>query len=211
MSEIFTCFGYGSLVNRHTLPADSVSVRVRVSGWRRAWRLSADTERGRRCTLTVIPDADCAILGTVVAQPATRADALRQREAFYAKADVPAAAIEWIDDRPPGWPDPFIHVGEPAFARAGDHDYPILLSYVETVLAGFLNTFGDDGPGHFIETTADWHVPVLNDRSNPIYPRAIALTAQERGLVDRLLTQAGVTPVEMPALQSQPTSVSEIR
>jgi cation transport protein ChaC len=196
MSEIFTCFGYGSLVNRRTLPADAECLRVRVTGWRRAWRHASLTASGRRCTLTVVPDPDCTIFGTVVAQPVSGAGALQQREAQYGQVGLPPESVVWLDERPAGWPDPFIHVGHAEHARPGDFDHPVLLSYLDTVLSGFLATFGDDGPRHFIETTADWHVPVLNDRSRPIYPRAIRLRPEETELVDDLLAAAGATIFE---------------
>ncbi len=197
MSDMFTCFGYGSLVNSRTLPDDSLSARVKVTGWRRAWRLSVDTKKGRRCTLTVIPDPTCAIFGTVVAQPQTQIEVMQKREAVYDRIDLSPDAVEWIDARPDGWPDPYIHVGDSAYARTGDRDHPVLLSYVETVLAGYLQTFGSDGPDHFIETTADWHVPVLNDRESPIYSRATELSVAERALVDELLERAGVELIEL--------------
>ena len=197
MTDIFTCFGYGSLVNRETLPEDALTARVRVSGWRRAWRHSVGTGDMRRCTLTVIPDPDCSILGAVVAQPGHHEDTMQRREALYHRIDLPPTAVDWLDGRPDEWPEPFIHVGEPAYRRAGDHDHPVLLSYVETVLAGFLRTFGDDGPRHFFETTADWHVPVMDDRNSPVYARATQLGEDERLLVDDLLAEAGVTLIDM--------------
>lgn len=188
---LFTCFGYGSLVNRKTLPADAQSARVRVTGWRRAWRHSSESINGRRCTLTVVPEPGCTIFGLIVAQPHKNAEALQVREAQYGKVDLSEQALEWVDACPPEWPAPYIHVGHAEHERAGDREHPILLSYLDTVLTGFLHTFGEDGPRHFMETTADWHVPVLNDRHAPVYPRATALTPDEAALVDDLLAEAG--------------------
>ena len=196
MRGYFTCFGYGSLVNRQTLPDDAHSVRVRVRGWRRAWRLTSRRSDRPRCTLTVVPDPDSEILGTVIAQPEHHEDALQQREMLYERQDLDASCVEWIDGRPGTWPDPFIHVGAAAHSGSGDADHPILLSYIETVMAGFLNTFGDNGPRHFVATTSDWHVPVLNDRHQPFYPRAKKLADCEQSLVDDLLREIGVTIIE---------------
>ena len=196
MSGLFTCFGYGSLVNRQTLPDDAQSIRVRVNGWRRAWRHSSLSTTGRRCTLTVIPDPDCTIYGTIVAQPLARAEPLQAREAQYGKVGLAPKSIEWVDERPDHWPEPFIHVGAAEHARPGDHDHPVLLSYVDTVVSGFLLTFGDEGARHFMDTTADWHVPVLNDRQSPLYPRATELSPDETALVDELLALAGAQLIE---------------
>ena len=65
---MFTCFGYGSLVNADTLAPGTRTVRVRLTGWRRAWRHTGLTSFGRRCTLTVFSDPDCAIDGVVIAR-----------------------------------------------------------------------------------------------------------------------------------------------
>ena len=42
-------------------------------------------------------------------------------------------------------------------------------------------------------TTDGWHVPVLDDRAAPRYPRAQTLTDRERILVDDALATAGAT------------------
>ena len=70
-------------------------------------------------------------------------------------------------------------------------DHPILLSYLDVVLQGYLHVFGEAGVQHFMETTDGWDTDVLNDRANPIYPRAQSLSADEIALVDACLTQVG--------------------
>jgi glutathione-specific gamma-glutamylcyclotransferase len=174
-ADSITCFGYGSLVNAATLAPDSRSAPACVAGWRRAWRHSGETAYGRRCTLTVVPDPDCAILGAALL--------------------VPAAGVNWRDGRPDGWPDPFLYVGEEAYARAGDADHPILLSYLDVVIAGFRRMFGEEGVAHFAATTADWHVPVLDDRAAPRYPRAVLVSDAERAAVDRLVADNSVSVI----------------
>jgi hypothetical protein len=42
-----------------------------------------------------------------------------------------------------------------------------------------------------METTDGWDTVVLNDRANPIYPRAQSLSADETALVDACLKQVG--------------------
>ena len=205
---MFTCFGYGSLVNKDTLAPGTRTVRVRVAGWRRAWRHSGLTSFGRRCTLTVYPDAAGAIDGIVIAQPMDTLPALDQREGQYTRHAIDAGALDWLDPRPDGWPDPFVYVGNDEHRRPGDADHPIMLSYLDVVIAGFLKTFGASGADHFVKTTDDWHVPVLNDRTAPRYPRALSLSTSERRRVDRCLAELGVVPIQAP---SQPSSVSATR
>jgi hypothetical protein len=205
---MFTCFGYGSLVNKDTLASETRAVRVRVTGWRRAWRHSGLTAFGRRCTLTVYRDRDSAIDGVVIAQPKDSLPALDKREGQYTRHAVDDGALEWLDPRPNGWPAPFVYVGNAEHRRPGDADYPIMLSYLDVVIAGFLRTFGTSGADHFLRTTDDWHVPVLDDRAAPRYPRALSLSSSERYRVDRCLEDLAVVPVQV---SSQPSSVSATR
>lgn len=198
MSEpVFTCFGYGSLVNAATLTPGLPAARVRLRGWRRGWRHSGDTAFGRRCTLTVFADADCAIDGVVIALPQTELPALDRREAQYDRVPLEAASLDWLDGRPDGWPLPCLYVGRAEYRRPGDRDFPVLLSYVDVVLSGFMRVFGAAGAERFLASTSDWHVPVLDDRAEPRYPRAQALDADERRFVDRALAALGC-PVFAP-------------
>jgi hypothetical protein len=62
---------------------------------------------------------------------------------------------------------------------------------LDVVLQGYLHVFGTAGVQHFMETTDGWDMVVLNDRTNPIYPRAQSLSVDETALVDACLTQVG--------------------
>ena len=53
---------------------------------------------------------------------------------------------------------------------------------------------GEAGPAHFFETTTGWG-PVLDDRNDPLYPRAQTLAAQTRITVDAALGTLSV-PVQ---------------
>ena len=205
---MFTCFGYGSLVNAGTLAPGTRAVRVRLTGWRRAWRHSGPASYGRRCTLTVYPDPGSAIDGVVIAPPIDTLPALDKREGQYTRHAIDAGALDWLDPRPDGWPDPFVYVGNNEYRRPGDADYPIMLSYLDVVIAGFLKTFGASGADRFLQTTDDWHVPVLNDRTAPRYPRALSLSPSERHRVDCCLKELAIIPIQT---FSQPSSVSATR
>lgn len=205
---MFTCFGYGSLVNEDTLATGTRAIRVRLTGWRRAWRHSGLSAFGQRCTLTVYPVPDGAIDGVVIAQRMETLPALDAREGQYTRHAVNDDALEWLEPRPDGWPPPFVYVGNAEYRRSGDADHPIMLSYLDVVIAGFMRTFGAAGADRFLQTTDDWHVPVLDDRAAPRYPRALSLSSGERRRVDRCLDDLAIVPVQ-PA--SQPSSVSATR
>ena len=65
--------------------------------------------------------------------------------------------------------------------------HPILLSYVDVVVQGYLREFGTAGAERFFETTAGWEAPILDDRAAPRYPRHQELKPDERAFVDAML------------------------
>jgi hypothetical protein len=91
------------------------------------------------------------------------------------------------------WPEVAVYA-VPAPLAGAPHGGPILLSYIDAVLQGFLDEYGPGGPDHFATTTDGWHIPVLNDRARPRYPRAQALSDAQRARVDAVLSALGVAP-----------------
>ncbi|PWE32116.1 gamma-glutamylcyclotransferase [Maritimibacter sp. 55A14] len=172
-------FGYGSLVNRRT--HDFPDARpARAIGWRRVWR---HTTRRQAAFLSVEPAPDQAIDGLVAAVPGGDWAALDLREAAYDRLplrdvthDLPVPA------------EVHIYRTSPAFA-APVAEHPILLSYLDCVLQGFLHVFGPAGADAFIATTDGWETPILNDRARPQYARHVDLSAAERTFIDDRLAR----------------------
>ena len=176
-------FGYGSLVNRHThiyAPAH----RATVQGWRRAWRVAADRQVA---FLTVIRDDDCAIDGLIAPVPDGDWAALDLREAAY---DRLPAGPDLAQSAVPG-ADVAIYAIPPDRLHAPDADHPVLLSYIDVVLQGYLQEYGQDGAERFLDTTTGWEAPILNDRDAPRYPRAQSLSPDEHAFVDDALARLG--------------------
>jgi len=73
---------------------------------------------------------------------------------------------------------------------------PILLSYLDVVLQGYLQQFGPQGANLFLETTDGWNRPILNDRAAPLYPRHQALDAAQLAFVDRAIERVAVSVVQ---------------
>lgn len=174
-------FGYGSLVNRRThgyTPAH----RATLPGWRREWR--ATTLRPS-AFLTARPVAGSEIDGLIAPVPGNDWAALDQREAGYDR--LPADTV-----RHAVTPAPRVAVYSIP-PRSDDLDScPILLSYLDVVVQGFLAEFGEAGVARFFETTDNWSLPVADDRAAPLYPRAQKLHASEAKLVDRWLDDLGI-------------------
>lgn len=177
-------FGYGSLVNRatHGYPEPEPA---RLSGWRRTW---AHTALRPVAFLTVVPDPDCILEGLIAPVPGGDWAALDAREWAYdrlaAGAAVAHGRAEALDIAVYAVPER--HRAEP------DTAHPILLSYLDVVVQGYLREFGAEGVDRFFATTAGWSAPVVDDRAAPRYPRAQTLRAEETALVDGMLSHLGV-------------------
>ncbi|MFB9149732.1 gamma-glutamylcyclotransferase family protein [Roseovarius ramblicola] len=177
-------FGYGSLVNRATHGFDGARP-ARLSGWRRVWR---HTTLRPVAYLTVMPDAGAEIDGLIAPVPGADWPALDAREAAYARA--PAA--RQVRHDLPHTPEIAVYTIPEGHHGAPDAAHPILLSYIDVVVQGYLREFGEDGVARFFDTTQGWDAPVLDDRAAPRYPRHRGLSGDERALTDAHLDRVGV-------------------
>ncbi|WP_170397256.1 gamma-glutamylcyclotransferase family protein [Ruegeria arenilitoris] len=174
-------FGYGSLVNlsTHDFPDPHPA---RLKGWRRVWR---HTDLRPVAFLTAVPDPECEIEGMIAHVPKDDWAALDEREWAYDRVPATQAVTH-----------PLTHDVEIA-VYAVPHDrhtapsnhHPLLLSYIDVVVQGYLRAFGPDGVDRFFATTDGWDAPILNDRAEPRYPRHQQLKPAETELVDDRLQQ----------------------
>ena len=172
-------FGYGSLVNTRTHGYPDARPAL-LSGWRRVWR---GTALAPQAFLSVEP-AQAEINGLVAAVPDADWAALDAREHGYDRQGV----VHGIAHDLPG--DAAVQVyAVPDRHRLPADRSPILLSYLDVVVQGFLHQFGQDGAAHFFTTTAGWDRPAIDDRAAPIYPRATVLSPAERAFVDANLSR----------------------
>lgn len=181
-------FGYGSLVNAAT---HSYTIRpATLHGWRRIW---CHTPARRLAYLSVQPDPTSQIDGITAPVPGADWEALDIREEAYDR--IPCAA----HIQPAQGPDIAVYaVPEHSFGPKSAPK-PILLSYLDVVLQGYLHVFGPDGAARFLATTFDWEVGIVDDRACPIYPRAQQLSADETAWIDNALRSL---PAEMLDLKT---------
>lgn len=177
----FSVFGYGSLVNRRTLPPHLSAVPATLKGWRRAWRATSLAHAGGVCAMSIVP-ADGEIDGLLVTFEDEVRPVIDAREYRYDPIAVPELGENAIVFRASADVD-----------RFGDAQSPIHQSYYDVIVQGFLAEFGEEGVERFIATTDGWHVPILPDREAPRYPRAQSLNAMETALADRHLAGVGAT------------------
>jgi cation transport regulator ChaC len=168
-------FGYGSLVNRSTHVHAPVH-RATLHGWHRAWR--AVPERSL-CYLTAVYDGTSSLQGLIAPVPGDTWAELDRREAAYDRHPATHALTHHSDAQ-----SVVVYAIDPVRHRAPGPENPILLSYLDVVIAGYLAEYGPEGPAQFFQTTSGWQAPVLDDRAAPRYARARPLTDEVRALTD---------------------------
>jgi hypothetical protein len=177
-------FGYGSLVNlaTHDYP-DPISASL--TGWRRVWRHAMTRPVA---FLSVEPCPHTTIHGITAQVPHNNWTALDLREHAYLRRDVSAQF-----NQPTA-----VYEANPAHTASPSTGHPILLSYLDVVVAGFATLMGhcpiSGGPAHFFATTTGWGT-ILDDRAVPLYPRAQPLHPDTRAIVDSALASLSV-PVQ---------------
>ncbi len=171
-------FGYGSLVNRATHEYPDVQPAT-LHGWRRVWR---HTPLRRVAYLTVEPDDSTDIEGVTFGVRDTDWPDLTEREAAYVTT-TPDHVSPRPDARLHLYHIPDGHHGPPTGQG------PVVLSYLDTVVKGFLDLYGEEGVARFFMTTTGWEGGILDDRTAPRYSRHTELTADETRLVDHHLAR----------------------
>ena len=188
--QLVAYVGYGSLVNRDTLRTDYVHAQpVRLHGWRRCWRprMQGDPIPSRlpSSMLSVRQVPDSIIDGLLVFDKLSNLPAVDEREATYDRITVPIERLEILGGPVP---DCVVYVYE-AQTNTAPHDpgHPILQSYLDAVLQGYLREFGRQGVHDFIGSTDGFERDIHTDRHDPIYTRPVTLADEERHLFDTLL------------------------
>ncbi|EBA15679.1 hypothetical protein RSK20926_13649 [Roseobacter sp. SK209-2-6] len=173
-------FGYGSLVNTSTHDYQAPTP-ARLKGWRRNW---CHTSLRNISFLSATADPTCTIDGLIAAVPNADWEALDEREFAYERNPVSADVSHDVSNSL----EISVYAIPENRKQAGSKAHPILLSYLDVVVQGYLHVFGEDGVQRFFDTTSGWETPILDDRTAPQYPRHQVLTQEERELVDHHLS-----------------------
>ncbi len=177
-------FGYGSLVNlaTHDYPDPLPATLI---GWRRVWRHALTRPVA---FLSVEPCPHSTLHGITAQVPGSDWAALDLREHAYLRRDVSTQF-----NQPTA-----VYEANPTHTVPPSTGHPILLSYLDVVVAGFATLMGhhpkSGGSAHFFATTTGWG-PILDDRADPLYPRAQPLHPDIRAIVDAALASLSV-PVQ---------------
>jgi hypothetical protein len=184
-------FGYGSLVNRDTRPTGEFSEPATLHGWQRVWEnRTADPERSQQCTslsIELLTEASKgSIEGVVARMPVSDLAQLDQRESGYDRLRLPISDFQLTDNVETD--HIYVYQSQLPNRFLADDQHPILQSYIDCVLAGYVRQFGPSGMQSMIDSTRGWDRPVLDDRAAPHYPRAVNIDADLQSSIDQLLS-----------------------
>ncbi len=175
-------FGYGSLVNArtHSYPETHMAT---LAGWKRSWR---HTNLRPFPFLSVIKDDASQISGLMARVPGDDWSALDLREKGYARQTL---SEHQVSHNRPAPATVQIYQTLHLHDITGRASYPILLSYLDVVVQGFLDIYGEQGVTDFFASTDGWEAAILDDRSAPLYARHQTLSKAETELVDDQLSK----------------------
>jgi hypothetical protein len=177
-------FGYGSLVNINTHSYRPYEKKT-IKGWRRKW---CYTKLRQVPFLSAHFVNKGQISGLIAAVPDNDWSALDQRETGYHRTRIPLKLEEGtskIEVQIYHVPSENISNKKPTKG--------IILSYLDCVVKGYLEQYGEEGVADFFATTDGWDCQAFDDRLKPIYPRHVELTKSERHLVDYYLKFSNLT------------------
>ncbi|MEO0544652.1 MAG: gamma-glutamylcyclotransferase family protein [Pseudomonadota bacterium] len=187
--DLIAYFGYGSLVNpaTHRTPVLGY-VPARLRGWRRSWVARPDWDEAQPLSLlSASPsNADHMLDGLLVFDHKSSLPSLDEREAGYQRHAISVDALHIEIDVPNELPI-FIYEAFPAADDAANG--LILQSYLDAVLQGFDQMHGKGAISRFVDTTDNFHTPILKDRTLPRYPRSVELTGDQKASIDATLAQ----------------------
>jgi len=208
-------FGYGSLVNRATLRTEVVAaIPARLKGWHRTWRARPVMDHDAAVAAAAAPALAAAGLtpsllsahpapkdrpqagidGLLVIDLVDNLPHIDAREFRYHRRDISLGDLEFSSSVSMEGADiaPYSGISLHVYEARTEHPHetghsPILRSYLDAVMQGFLREFGEEGVHRFVTETDAFHTPIHEDRHEALYPRAVSLSPAEIELFDAAL------------------------
>lgn len=181
-------FGYGSLVNSksraETLNCLRSVVAARISskfGYQRVWNYPAP---GFTALGVVKSENPMSINGIIYIAHDDELKVWDDRETNYNRIEVPWDYVESVDwMQLPKEGKLWIYI--PKNVQLPNKQYPLVQSYIDTCVSGFLE-YSEDFAIEFLHTTGGWSQFWLNDR---LLARRHWVHFKEHAIVDRLLKE----------------------
>ncbi len=190
-NELVGYFGFGSLVNKHTLRTSYVDIfQASLKGYSRHWQArSVALFDNHISLLSIHPDETCTIKGMVVLDLLENLPLVDEREEGYSRHKIEHSQLQVSTEVK--LPDNlYVYIANEV--EGASDDGALLQSYLDAVMQGFRNEYGDDGVSHFVDTTKGFERSINLDRKAPLYPRGVKLSDIESELFDAELKRAGV-------------------
>lgn len=185
-AHLYWTFGYGSIVNLDTWSHPVAYKPAYLEGWKRSWRHVVHLDCGSFSALTLEPCPNTRIAGLLVATDQVNSEILNNREIGYELMNINDAHLSLKDSDTDHTGDARGYTSRQSHIQTPDNMSPIQQSYLDCVMQGYYNVFGESGVIDFMETTDFWDAPILLDRDNPSYPRPIELTKPQLDLFTQL-------------------------
>lgn len=189
--ELVGYFGFGSLVNKHTLRTSYVDIiPASLKGYSRHWQArSAKIFDSHISLLSIHEDAGVIIKGMIVFDLLSNLPLVDAREEGYSRHSLKREQLDVSSEV--DLPDNlYVYIANEV--EDASDDGSLLQSYLDAVMQGFNNEYGEAGVAHFIDTTKGFERNINLDRNAPLYPRDVKLLTNEANLFDKELKRAGV-------------------
>ncbi len=180
-------FGYGSLVNLGSLRTPYISAhRVTLNGWKRIWQTRPADPGSFAVTdglafLSAVQTDNAKIDGMLITDHASSLKSLDERESLYSRVTLNPNDLHHHDEKV-NTPDQFLYVADEYPAGSNTK---ILRSYLDVVMQGYFQHFGEQGLEDFFSTTLNFDLEIQEDRDKPLYPRATHLNSDELALFSK--------------------------
>lgn len=190
--------GYGSLISHDSrfrfTDINVAAIAAQVSGWQRSWNMASPNEN---ITCVGALPSDNGDMNGVLVEVDTISEKLRKREQNYHFVELDPADIKIYSAAGQLHQSIDFHRSRIWVCQVSDphgpkQSHPVCQSYVDTCLSGCLEQADESFARDFIEQTLGWDGYWLNDRQNPLYPRAARVSEETQKQIDALLCDSGL-------------------
>ena len=181
-------FGYGSLINAKTHNLGGLMTPVKLRNWRRHWKQVVKTPHGEFIAMTIEKEPNSIIDGALISIDQDILKQLDIREAGYQRVLLDCGEFTDLSNDPAN--NKIYTYTTGAVDLSPKKSIPILQTYIDCILAGVIDFFGENHLSRFVLSTGGWHTPIINDRDSPLYARAQHISSDKLSLIDQTVRWA---------------------
>jgi hypothetical protein len=193
-AEQSVLLAYGSLLNKNSreehsnIRADGIPLLV--NGWERGWITRSTSEK--QTYVGAIQNSEKSL--NALALPISIDQKLTKREQDYRFTEVSFSELDFnveiSEQTISKLQSKRFLICETLAIAPSSEDFPVYQSYIDTCIAGAIESNGESYGAQFITTTSDWsNLNTINDRTVPCYMRAAEVNQQMQNLIDKLLKE----------------------